>query len=140
MVESNHKKLVKRLRKSGKLSVYTKQGQSIPLNISGRKLNRKLHVKPENKQSLCGWLKKRHSKKRSNKRRNRNKRTRLSGGADSTNKPNNSANNSQNKNKSSSNAISEVKFKVDEDKMLSNLEKKIVEKLNSIGLNTNTLN
>ena len=139
MVESNHRKLVKRLRRSGRLSVYTKGGKEIPLNIIGRRSMNKLHVKPENKQSLCGWLNKRHSKKRSNKRRKRRKRTKLNGGANSNSKPEHAVD-AQSKNKSTSNATTDVKFKVNESKMLSNLEKKIVEKLNSIGLNTSSLN
>lgn len=139
MVESNHKKLLKRLRKSGKLSVYTKGGTKIPLNVVGRRSMNKLHVKPEKKQSLCGWLNKRHSKKRSNKRRNRRKRTKLNGGAN-LNKTVNSNNNAENKNKVSSNVTTDLKFKVDEAKMLSNLEKKIVERLNSIGVNVSSLN
>lgn len=132
---SKHKKLVNRLKKSGKLSVYTKSGTAIPLNVVGRKSLQKKKLYPKKKESLCAWLNKKHS----SKRRRHKKKTRLRGGGDANQNENQNQNQDQQKNVSTS-PEKKKKLKISEDNMLSKLERKIVDKLNSMGLDTRSLN
>ena len=73
MVNSQHKRLLSKLRNKGKLSVYTKGGIDVPLNISCPK-SKKRKIKVEGSESLCSWLRKRHPTINRHNRSKRNKK------------------------------------------------------------------
>lgn len=109
MVKSQHKRLISNLRNKGKLSLYTKNGVQVPLNIScPKKKKRIIKVNSKDKEPLCSWLRKRHPTR---KRRYRSKRNKKVGGSK----------------------------KIQKKSILSELEKQIVKKLERFGIDTNKI-
>ena len=115
--KSNHLRLLKKLDKYGKLEVYTKVGRSVPLNISCNEVldrrRRKVRVNGSKKQSLCGWLKTRHRNKKRGRKVGSKK---IKGGSQQ-----------QAKDKDVGNSLGA-------------LERLIVDRLESVGVNTNAKN
>ena len=107
MVKSQHKRLLSNLRNKGKLSVYTKGGIDVPLNLSCPK-SKKRKIKVEGSESLCSWLRKRHPTIKSHNRSKVNKKV---GGSK----------------------------KVQKKSILSDLEREIVSKLESNGVDTSKI-